>query len=85
MKIYIQIGRTPRTYKVNASLKQPKNPLHNNGQGRWREYHPTVTFAINVNLPVGTFKLGEKIVADINLENEQLRTNDFEVEVDDKP
>jgi len=80
MKIYIQIADAPRSYKVNASITKPIQPLKT-GNGLTERFLPTITFAIDAKFDSKIFKESIKSIAEFELTNEMIQSPLPEVNV----
>lgn len=80
MKIYLRIAKnTSRKggILVDASNKPDNTPLARLVGYKNKEYLPTVSFAIEMNLEDGLFKKAEQVVAKLNLKSEDVVINDI--------
>jgi len=66
VKAFMRVAQTGRGYKVAASSKANQEPLFRQDY-RGKEFLPTVSFAVVLNIPEELFNQAEKEIAEINL------------------
>ena len=74
MKIYIQLARTERGHKVRASMKPNHDVLSNEQSGAYYKPFPTISFAIDLNIPPDAFRQAERVIETLHLFPDQLTT-----------
>ncbi len=78
MRIYLRIGKTEKGHRVEADTKPSTRPLYTKTYSG-EKYYPTISFAIDVNLPLDAFSQAERVVAHLNITPDQLSTNGIDV------
>ena len=67
-RIYLRVAKVNnrRGYKVDASTTPNYEPLKT-ANYRSVEFHPTVSFAVDFDIPDGLFKRAEEVIGEINV------------------
>lgn len=65
--VYLRIAKTDtrKRYKVAASTDPNNEPLNSGGYGV--VWHPTVAFAVNVEIPDELFNQAGRVIAELNV------------------
>ena len=79
-KIYLRIAKGGKGKPVvKASIKPDYSPLE--GAKYWNKSHwifyPTVSFALELDIPDEEFIKAEQVVAKLNIENDKITINDI--------
>ncbi len=66
-KIFLRVAKTETRngYKVSASTKPNNEPLNSGSYGT--VWYPTVSFAVDINLPDELFDQASKVIAELNV------------------
>ena len=81
--IYLKIakGRKGRVL-IKSSTKPDYSPIETVKYGsKHGDSYPTVAFAINVDIPDESFRRAEKVVAELNLKEEEVKINSIEASI----
>lgn len=78
MRIYLRIGKTTGGFRVEADTRPNTKPLSSRNY-TGEKYYPTISFAIEVNLPIDAFSQAERVIAHLNVHPEQLSVNGVDV------
>lgn len=80
--IYIKIAKTKKRYKVEASEKADTTPIITR-HGK-NNYHPTIFFGVEIQLPEDAFEQAKKIIAKIDYRAEEIVNVDEETQTEIK-
>lgn len=67
--VYLRVAKTDgrKGYRVTASATPNHEPIWSEAYRNGRTYHPTIAFAVNLNIPDEMFDSAERVVAELNV------------------
>lgn len=66
IRAYFRVGRGRRGYKISASTRPNYEPIKNVSYNSY-SFLPTVSFAVDFDMPDELFKQAEKVIGEINI------------------
>ncbi len=75
--IYLRIAKTDgrKGYKVSAHTEPNNTPLESGNNYSGKEFHPTVSFCVQIDIPDELFNQASRVIAELNVGMKEAKVN----------